>query len=103
MENKLTEIEKQIYEQFKNRTCFELEGTENDVIYYLHIKQWMRIKATYERLTAYDTIITYKFDKPDNWDDMLTPDEWENLECSEFVHMIKDLANLYEEMLKENE
>lgn len=103
MEHKLNKIEKQIYSQFSKHTCFEIEGTENDVIYYLHINQCMRIKAPYERLTPYDTIITHKFDKPDNWDDMLMPDEWENLECPEFVHMIKDLAGIYEEMIKESE
>ena len=101
--NKLNKIEKRIYSQFVNRACFELEGTENDLIYYLHIDQRMRIKAPYDILTPYDTIITYKFDKPNNWDDMLTPDEWENLECPEFVRLIKDLASIYEEMVKENE
>ena len=103
MGDKLNKIEKQIYDQFKYRTCFELEGAENDVIYYLHIDQDMRIKAPYDRLTPYDTIITYKFDKPNNWDDMLTRYGWENLECPEFVCMIKDLAGIYEEMVKENE
>ena len=101
--NKLNKIEKQIYSQFVYRMCFEIEGTENDVIYYLHIDQCMRIKSPYDRLTPNDTIITYKFDKPDNWDDMLIPYEWENMGCSEFVHMIKDLASIYEEMVKENE
>ncbi len=101
--NKLNKIEKQIYSQFVYRSCFELDGTENDVVYYLHIDQSMRIKSPYDRMTPNDTIITYKFDKPDNWDDMLIPYEWENMECSEFVHMIKDLASIYEEMVKENE
>lgn len=101
MEHKLNEIEKQIYDQFKHHTCFELEGTDNDVIYYLHINQSMQIKA--DHITPYDTIITKKFDKPDNWDDMHTPDEWEHLDCDEFVYMIKDLSKDYEEMLKEYE
>ena len=102
MKHKLNKVEKQIYSQFVNRTCFELEGTDSDVIYYLHIDQGMRIKSPYDHLTPNDVIITYKFDKPDNWGDMLTPDEWENLECPEFVYMIKDLASVYEEMLKES-
>lgn len=103
MGHKLNKTEKMIYNQLVYRMCFEIEGTENDVIYYLHIDQSMRIKSPSDRLTPNDTIITYKFVKPNNWDDMLTPDEWENMGCSEFVHMIKDLASIYEEMVKENE
>lgn len=101
MEHKLNKIEKQIYSQFSKHTCFEIEGTENDVVYYLHIDQCMNIKVG-DKLTPYDNIITHKFDKPEGYD-MLTPGEWENLECSEFVHMIKDLAGIYEEMIKESE
>ena len=100
--NKLNKTEKKIYSQFVNRTCFEIEGTDNDVIYYLHLDQCMRIKAPYEHLNPCDEIITKKFAKPVGYD-QLTPGEWENLECSEFVHMIKDLASIYEEMVKENE